>query len=106
MIEVDNITDVTLARLSKIRKNIRLLAFLITDFHSDGSCDCCDRGECCDCDKCSDFDKCCNFDDCFDCDDCCVITVTNDLNVTVVCDCDEYRDRKKFTDCDNCCDCN
>ena len=30
MIEVDNITDVTLARLSKIRKNIRLLAFLIT----------------------------------------------------------------------------
>ncbi|CAH3117873.1 unnamed protein product, partial [Porites lobata] len=60
-------------------KNIRLLAFLITDFHSDGSCDCCNRGECCDCDKCSDFDKCCDFDDCFDCDDCCVITVTNDL---------------------------
>ena len=96
MIEVDSITDVTLARLSKIRKNIRLLAFLITDFHSDGSCDCCNRGECCDCDKCSDFDKCCDFDDCFDCDDCCVITVTNDLTSVltltsvsmILCDCD------------------
>ncbi|CAH3041415.1 unnamed protein product, partial [Porites evermanni] len=77
-----------------------------SDLYSDGSCYCCDLGECCDCDKCFDFDKCCDFDDCFDCDDCCLITVTNDLNVTVVCDCDEYRDRKKFTDCDNCRDCN